>query len=111
MIANVLECLRQDVSCAVLGGVQELGRLLSDVQRIKQNVPAQTPELLGYRTWKDVMSSSIQPEGEHLRSLVTLVQGHGESQILGALSRCEESEETAQVVCSTAHKAKGREWD
>ena len=31
--------------------------------------------------------------------------------MLSALDRCEEKENTAQVVCSTAHRVKGREWD
>jgi superfamily I DNA/RNA helicase len=88
----------------------ELERLLCDVQRIKQNLPAQMPEFLGFATWKDVMSASLQPEGEHLRALVNLVQEHGEKRILAALARCEQHESSAEVVCSTAHKAKGREW-
>ena len=111
VIVNVLKCLQRGVPCSVLGGTNELERLLRDVQRIKQNLSAQTPELLGYKTWKDVMTSSVHPEGEHLRGLVSLVQEHGEEPILRALSRCEKCEQTAQVVCSTAHKAKGREWD
>lgn len=31
--------------------------------------------------------------------------------MLRALSGCEASEATAQVICSTAHRAKGREWN
>ena len=30
--------------------------------------------------------------------------------MLTAITRCEQTEATAQVVCSTAHRAKGREW-
>ena len=111
VIANVLNCLRHNVRCSVLGGTQELERLLTDVQRIKQNLPAQMPELLGFDAWKDVMTASTQPEGEHLRGLVNLVQEHGEGRMLDALARCERSETTARVICSTAHKAKGREWN
>ncbi len=57
------------------------------------------------------MTFSVQPEGEYLRSLVNLVQEHGEDRMLSALDRCEDTEETAEIVCSTAHRAKGREWD
>ena len=57
------------------------------------------------------MSFSSQPEGEGLRPLVNLVQEHGEARMLGALARCEPSELTAQVICSTAHRAKSREWN
>ena len=111
VITNVLKCLHNNVRCTVLGGTLDLQRLLGDVQRIKRNVPAQMPELLGFTTWKDVMSGSLQPEGEHLRALVNVVQEHGETRIIDALARCETDESSAQVVCSTAHKAKGREWN
>ena len=57
------------------------------------------------------MAFSGKPEGEPLRSVVTLVQEYGERTMLQALARCEPEEGTATVVCSTAHKAKGREWD
>ena len=111
VIANVLRCLAQNLRCAVVGGTKELERVLADVQRIKQGQTAQSPELVGFLSWKDVMGFSTQPEGEGLRSLVNLVQEHGEARMLRALSGCEPTEGTAQVICSTAHRAKGREWN
>ena len=111
VIANVLRCLAQNRRCAVVGGTKGLERVLVDVQRIKQGLPAQSPELVGFQSWKDAMSFSNRPEGEGLRPLVNLVQEHGEARMLRALSGCEPSEATAQVVCSTAHRAKGREWN
>jgi hypothetical protein len=110
VIANVLKCLGRNLKCYVLGGTRELERLLEDVRRIKGGVPAQTPELLGFANWKDLMSFSAQVEGEHLRAVVTLVQEYGETRMLTALARCEPHESMAQVICCTAHKAKGREW-
>jgi hypothetical protein len=110
VIANVLRCLGRNLKCHVLGGTRELERLLEDVQRIKAGVPAQTPELLGFANWKDVMSFGGQPEGEYLHGLVTLVQEYGETRMLNALARCEPDESLADITCCTAHKAKGREW-
>jgi hypothetical protein len=111
VIANVLRCLDQKLRCAVVGGTKELERVLRDVQRVKQGQAAQSPELVGFGSWKDVMSFSTQPEGEALRTLVNLVQEHGEGRMLQALSGCEPGEVTAQVICSTAHRSKGREWN
>lgn len=56
--ANVLRCLHQGMRCAVVGGTKALERVLTDVQRVKQGQPAQSPELIGFSTWKDVMSFS-----------------------------------------------------
>jgi superfamily I DNA/RNA helicase len=110
VIGSVLKCLGQGVSCHVLGGTRELERVLEDVRRVKQGAAAQSPELLGFAAWKDVMAFSGQVEGEYLRGLVRLVQEHGEETMLRAVARCEKEESLARVTCSTAHKAKGREW-
>lgn len=111
VIGNLLYCLNRNVRCAVVGGTRTLQRLLEDVQQVQQGRPAQTPELLGFATWRDVVTFSRQAEGEHLKGLVNLVQEHGAERMLSAMTRCEQSEDTAQVVCSTAHRAKGREWN
>ncbi len=110
VIGNLLYCLQRNVRCAVVGGTRTLQRLLEDVIHLRQGRVAQTPELLGFRDWKDVMAFSREPAGEHLRGLVNLVQEHGAERMLSAVTRCEQNESTAQVVCSTAHRAKGREW-
>lgn len=111
VIGSVLQCLAQRVTCQVLGGTKDLERVLEDVKRIKQGALAQSPELLGFSAWKDVMAFSTQPEGEYLRGLVSLVQEYGEETMLRAIAKCQKEQSAAQIVCSTAHKAKGREWN
>lgn len=111
VIANVLRCQTRGLRCAVVGGTRDLERVLADVERVKQGQPAQSPELVGFGNWKEVMRLSTQPEGEGLRALVNLVQEHGAERMLRALAGCEANESLAQVVCSTAHRAKGREWN
>ncbi len=110
VIGNVLRSLSKGVRCHVLGGTRALESLLTDVRRVKDGLSAESPELFGFTTWKDVMSFSVQPEGEYLRGLVNLVQEYGESTMLRAIGRCETDEGNASVLCATAHKAKGREW-
>lgn len=110
VIANVLRCQARNLRCAVVGGTKELERVLADVERVKQGQPAQSPELVGFANWQEVMRFSTQPEGEGLRAQVNLVQEHGGDRMLRALAGCEANESLAQVVCSTAHRAKGREW-
>jgi hypothetical protein len=56
------------------------------------------------------MSFSGKTEGEYIRGLVSLVQEYGEDVMLRTLARCEPIEGNANIVCTTAHKAKGREW-
>lgn len=110
VMANVLRCLSRNLRCAVVGGTRDLERVLADVGRLKQGQASQSPELMGFPSWREVMSFSTRPEGEGLRALVNLVTEYGEARLLAALARCEAEEGRAEVVCSTAHRAKGREW-
>ena len=110
VMGNVIEYVSRGMRCHVLGGTRGLELLLTDVKRVKQGIEAQSPELFGFSTWKDVMSFSGKAEGEYIRGLVNLVQEYGEDVMLRALARCEPIEGNANIVCTTAHKAKGREW-
>jgi superfamily I DNA/RNA helicase len=76
----------------------------------KAGVPSQASDLLGFASWQDVMLFSMQQEGQYLRGLVALVNEYGEDTMLTAIQRCEKQERSAQVLCSTAHRAKGGEW-
>lgn len=111
VIGNVLHSLSRNQPCHVLGGTSALQSLLEDVKRIKAGVVAVGQELLGFSSWKDVLAHSVRPEGSQLRTLVNLVAEYGEATMLAGLRRCEPEEGTAHIVCSTAHRAKGREWE
>ena len=54
---------------------------------------------------------SESEEGQHIRTFVRLVERHGENKLRVYLTQVEQREDTASLVISTAHKAKGREWD
>jgi hypothetical protein len=69
------------------------------------------PELACFDSWGEVVDYVANDEqGGELKVLVSLVQDYGVPAILSALERMP-SEAYADVVVSTAHKAKGREWD
>jgi superfamily I DNA/RNA helicase len=99
-----------DHRCYVLGGTLDLQRLLEDVSRLKRGRQADTPELFGFASWSEVMEFTGTQEGEHLKTFVKLVNEHGEPRLLAEVRRCAESEDDCDVILSTAHKAKGREW-
>lgn len=95
----------------VVGGVAELKRLLSDVYELKKGKPASCPEFFGFDSWREVVAFAETEEGQAIRTFVHLVEQHGESTLWGAVGGTVDEEDAADVVCSTAHKAKGREWD
>jgi UvrD-like helicase family protein len=95
----------------VVGGTDELKRLLGDVYELKKGNPATCPEFFGFTSWTDVVAFAETEEGEDIRMFVQLVEKHGENKLWAAVKGAQDEEEQADLILSTAHKAKGREWD
>ena len=70
----------------------------------------QHPELGCFDNWCEVVEYSKTDEGADLKLMVKLVELFGAVQIRDALKNMPR-EDAADVVVSTAHKSKGREWD
>lgn len=95
----------------VVGGTVDVLRLLDGVRMLMKGQPTDVPEFFGFQDWQEVVQFSQTEEGQHLLTFVNLVQRHGETGLRSYLSRTCQHEDQADVVVSTAHKAKGREWD
>jgi hypothetical protein len=95
----------------VIGGTSKLIRMLKGVEDLKRNQPSEVSEFFGFEAWGEVVEHSKTPEGKNLRTVVTLVENHGEEKLIRKLNQTAQDEHAADVVVSTAHKAKGREWD
>ena len=95
----------------VVGGVGELDRMLRGVEHLKRGEPTDVAEFFGFADWNEVAEHSKTPEGRNLRTFVGLVDAHGERHLIQKLNETQRDERGADVVVSTAHKAKGREWE
>ena len=70
------------------------------------------PELSCFDSWTAVQTYVESDEqGEDLRLMVKIVDEFGAAEIVRSLEAQPAREEDADVVVSTAHKSKGREWD
>ena len=110
VMTHLIAYQAQRARCHIVGGPDELRRLLTDVSRLKQAIPPEAPEFFGFRNWDDLVFFSTQPDGQYLKSFVRLVSEYGEQRLLNALERVERSDNSCDIILSTAHKAKGREW-
>lgn len=111
VLAEVLDALNEQKKPHVIGGIEELRRLLGDVFDLKKGQFGSTPEFFGFDNWDQVVAFSETEEGEDLKTFVQIVEKYGERRLWAALANAENDEEAANVIVSTAHKAKGREWD
>lgn len=109
-VETVLDHQRDGQRVHLIGGSDEVTRFAKAADELRQNGRTYHPELACFESWGEVQDYvDNDPQGSDLRLLVTLVDDYGTDQILAAFDRtC--SERDAQVVVSTAHKSKGREW-
>ncbi|WP_435108088.1 UvrD-helicase domain-containing protein [Nocardiopsis synnemataformans] len=104
--------LAQGRTVALLGGAGGIRSMAEAAQALRAGYPTSHPELLVFTSWRqvqDYVEDSPADAGE-LATLVRLVDEHGPDAILAAATRMVDQRH-AQVVCGTAHRAKGAEWD
>lgn len=111
VIAETLAAIEHGQRPFIMGGTQELRRLVGDVFNLQRGEPGSHPDFFGFKTWDEVVAFADSDEGESLRPFVTLVQMNGPNRLWAAISKSAFDESEATVTVSTAHKAKGAEWD
>lgn len=111
VMSNIITRQTEGDSVHIVGGTGDLNRLLDGVSKLKSGQPSDMPEFFGFKNWQEVVEFSKEDEGAHLKTFVRLVTSHGDQQLKRALLNCVQSEDEADVIVSTAHKSKGREWD
>ncbi|WP_257581674.1 3'-5' exonuclease [Streptomyces sp. TLI_146] len=109
-IHEVLELLSEGKRVAMVGGGEALEKLARAAGQLKEGRRTNHPELVLFTTWEELHEYvTCDPSGGDLLLLVEIIEDHGVGVVLKAVQRlCPEDE--AQVVVSTAHKSKGREW-
>lgn len=108
---EVMQLLEAGHRVALTGGGESLRALARAADDLKAGRRTSHPELLLFPTWGDLQDyAANDPSGGDLQPLVDLVDTHGTGAILSAVHHLN-SEDSADVTVSTAHKAKGREWD
>jgi UvrD/REP helicase N-terminal domain/UvrD-like helicase C-terminal domain len=110
VISEALRALENNRKPHIIGGTHEYRDLLQDVQALMEGRPGQRPEFFGYKNWSEVVASASTEEGEPIRRFVTLVQTNGIARLWKAVLNSVDDENASDVVVSTAHKSKGREW-
>lgn len=108
-MSTVLESLGAGRKTALVGGGGAIKRLAWAAEALQDGRPTDHPELLAFPSWQAVREYADEEDGS-LRVLVTLIDDYGTAAIITAADSLA-SEDAAELVVSTAHKAKGREWN
>jgi superfamily I DNA/RNA helicase len=108
----VQEALGRPGRFAFVGGTDQIKKFAEAAEGLMEGrSQAWHPDLGAFKRWEDVLDYVKNDDGgADLRSMVNMIDLYGVKEIVGVCERAV-SEDRADVVLSTAHKAKGREWD
>lgn len=111
-IGQVMSAIEAGRRVALVGGGDEMLRLAQAAVGLKAGIGTEHPELFAFSTWGEVQDyAENDVAGADLKVFVSLIDKHGPDAIIDTLRRLSRDEARADVIVSTAHKAKGREWD
>ncbi len=110
-LASVMRATQANIKVGLVGGGGEIRALAKAAADLKAGRPTEHPQLMAFSTWAEVQDYvDHDSSGSDLKVLVKMVDDHGADTLIATMNRvCDEAD--AQLVVSTAHKAKGREWN
>ena len=94
----------------MVGGSRDFCWMVESLDRLSRNQQATHPDLADFESWAELKAYTETESGRDLKAVVNAVETHGADRLLRALDTTAQNESQADVVLSTAHKAKGRQW-
>ncbi len=110
VLGSALEQMAMGRQVAVVGGTKDLEYFAEHAEKLQSGKRASHPDLACFDSWSEVQVYADSEDGADLRMIVKLVDDFGARTLIQRL-RNTVDERHADVVLSTAHKSKGREWD
>lgn len=111
LINAALSCVEAEIPFHIVGQGRDQLAILYSAMALKRGEINPGGPLGAYRYWSDLEDEAAeQPDGEAGR-LVKLQRYPGLYDTAEALRKGTQQESAAQVILSTVHAAKGREWD
>lgn len=110
--AELIRGQEQGIKTHLQGGGQELLAFCRGADELKSRGSSTHRDLSAFTTWQDVQDYIEEDKSAaDLKVMVQLVDKYGTDRIEKAVRAMYLDEPTAELTVSTAHKAKGREWD
>ena len=110
LLSPLVKAIKAGKKVHVLGGTQKLLRLLNSAESVMRQRPVRTGIFAGLRSWHEARERASERGNRDLREMVELIERYK----LRGVRHCVESvcatEKGAQLILSTVHQAKGREF-
>jgi hypothetical protein len=122
VVKEVLRCHQDGRSVAVVGGTDEVVAFARAAEELMKTGTTTHRDLFVFKTWAEVQEYVEEShDGGDLKTWVRLIDDYRPEGVIEAMSKTANhglrgdgalaAEMAADVVVSTAHRAKGRQWD
>lgn len=109
VVARALAAQESEQTVAIVGGTKEISAFADAAQKLLNGEGTNHPDLMLFKTWTEVQQF-VEDEGDaSLKLFVRAIDTYGVDKVI-EIAGSTVSEDDADVIISTAHKAKGREW-
>ncbi len=109
-IGRLMNAIEEGKRPHLIGKPDETIKWCTAALDLQQKRPTRHYDLCCFDSWEEVQEYSKTDEGGDLRLMVKIVDSFGAAEIIKALKGMPK-EKDADLVISTAHKSKGREWN
>jgi hypothetical protein len=112
VIQQLLFELQKGRRVSVIGRTEELIFFTEACQKLQRGIRTGHPELAPFETWNEVKAyaENYPDEAQEIRTMIDLIDKFGAVRLLEAIRKVV-PESDSDVLISTAHRAKGREWE
>lgn len=116
LFEKCVEAILKGYRCCLLGDVNKTLSLFRSAFSLWSKKPQWIKDnrLTGFSTWKELIEFAEAEDDSDLLGAVQFIRMHGEKslELLKTIEQARRvSEEQADIIFSTVHKAKGREWN
>ncbi len=108
-ISRLMRARKEEKHGHLIGNTEDVVSFCRAAEDLRRGRGTTHPELGCFGSWREVVLYSAEDEGEDLRLMVKLIGEFGAARIIAALGDMP-TEQDADLVLSTAHRSKGREW-
>lgn len=109
-IGSIISELMTDKKVAYVGNVDEIINFVKACQTLQAGKKTMHPELMCFDSWDELVQYAAMTEDKSLELMIRLINQYTAATIVDSFKRLV-NEKNAEVVISTAHKSKGREWN
>lgn len=110
VIAEAMQAQQENKRVAIVGGTADIEKFAKGVLELQQGRGTEHPDLAAFTTWNQV-KEFVQEDGapSDFKVIVNLIEKYTVEAVF-RVANTAVKEDDADLVLSTAHKAKGREW-